>query len=98
MMFNHTKSSQCIEIKGINAKTLSIRLREMERSGLIKRRSYNETPPRNGYHLTAKAKSLKPLLKQMAIRSMQNCPNEVFKHGKARSFKEIRVHPLKVFR
>ena len=53
-------------IEGINTKTLSIRLREMESAGLIERKIFDERPLRVEYTLTEKGKSLEPILVQMA--------------------------------
>src|ERR687890_54364 len=49
-------------IEDINPKTLSIRLKEMENDGIIKRQVYNETPIRIEYCLTQKGKELQPIL------------------------------------
>ena len=53
-------------IEGINTKTLSIRLQEMESEGLIKRKIIDKRPLRVEYSLTEKGKSLEPILVQMA--------------------------------
>ena len=53
-------------IEGINTKTLSIRLKEMESAGLIERKIIDERPLRVEYTLTEKGKSLEPILVQMA--------------------------------
>ena len=45
--------------------TLSARLKAMEDSGLVSRVLYNERPPRLEYVLTAKGKSLGPIVKAM---------------------------------
>ncbi len=45
-------------MKGISSKTLSYRLRELEKDGILQRRSYNEIPPRVEYNLTAKGQEL----------------------------------------
>jgi DNA-binding HxlR family transcriptional regulator len=37
---------------------LAIRLKELERSGVLERRSYNEIPPRVEYNLTDKGQEL----------------------------------------
>jgi DNA-binding HxlR family transcriptional regulator len=76
-------------VEGINPKTLSVRLREMERNGLIQRKVYPETPIRIEYNLTEKAMALKPILEQMAAFSMRYCAKDVFKDGKPRTIKEI---------
>ncbi|VFJ14147.1 winged helix-turn-helix transcriptional regulator [Candidatus Nitrosocosmicus franklandus] len=65
-------------IEEINPKTLSIRLKEMERNGLIKRQVYHETPIRVEYHLTQKGKELQPILEQMALFSVKYCSDQIF--------------------
>lgn len=90
MMSNQTRFNQFIEsVEGINPKTLSTRLKEMEKNGLIHRKIYHETPIRIEYHLTEKRKELKCVLDQMAIFSVQFCAKDVFKDGKPRTHKEI---------
>ncbi len=60
-------------IDDINPKTLSIRLREMEKDRLIERKVYHEVPVRIEYTLTEKAMALTPVLEQMALFSMKYC-------------------------
>ena len=77
-------------IEKSNPKTLSTRLREMERLGLIKRKVYsNEIPIRIEYYPTQKALALQPILDMMAAYSMKYCSKDVFKDAKPREFKEI---------
>lgn len=45
-------------MKGISSKTLAYRLRELEKDGILERRSYNEIPPRVEYNLTTKGQEL----------------------------------------
>ena len=45
-------------MKGISSKTLAYRLHELEKGGVLERRSYNEIPPRVEYNLTEKAQEL----------------------------------------
>ncbi len=45
-------------MKGFSSKTLSIRLKELERSGILNRQSFNEIPPRVEYRLTPKGQEL----------------------------------------
>src|SRR5919108_706850 len=45
-------------LKGISSKTLSYRLQELEKGGILERHSYNEIPPRVEYNLTAKGQEL----------------------------------------
>ena len=68
MMSNQTRFNQFIEsIEGINPKTLSTRLKEMEKNGLIRRKVYPETPIRIEYYLTEKGIELKSILDQMVV-------------------------------
>ncbi len=76
-------------IEGINAKTLSIRLKEMEKDGLIRRKIYNESPIRIEYEMTEKGIALEPILEQMSAFSMKYFPKEIFKNGKPRSYDEV---------
>jgi DNA-binding HxlR family transcriptional regulator len=97
MNFNKKRFNQLLEsIEGINPKTLSVRLREMEKNGLIERKVYAETPIRIEYNLTEKGKALKPVLEQMAAFSMQYCCEDVFKDGKPRTFHEVFGRSMKM--
>ena len=85
-MQDKTRFNQFLDsIEGINPKILSARLKEMERSGLIKRKVYSaETPVRIGYFLTEKGSALRSILDQMALFSMRYCTKEVFRDRKPR--------------
>ncbi|MBI3794807.1 MAG: helix-turn-helix transcriptional regulator [Nitrospinae bacterium] len=52
---------------GINPKTLSSRLKEMEEAGLLKREFFQEVPPRVEYTLTAKGGELGDLINSMSL-------------------------------
>ena len=45
-------------LKGFSSKTLAARLKELKRSGILERKSYNETPPRVEYNLTDEGQEL----------------------------------------
>jgi DNA-binding HxlR family transcriptional regulator len=45
-------------MKGFSSKTLAIRLKELEKNGILSRHSYNEIPPRVEYRLTTKGQEL----------------------------------------
>lgn len=89
-LLHQTRFNQFLEsIEGINPKTLSVRLREMEKSGLIKRKVYPETPIRIQYSITEKGEALKPIIMQMAAFSMKYCSCDVFKDGKPRTVEQV---------
>ena len=52
-------------LNSITQKVLTNKLREMEASGLVKRKVYPEVPPRVEYSLTDTGLSLKPILDAM---------------------------------
>ena len=45
-------------LKGFSTRTLSIRLKELEKGGILERHRYNEIPPRVEYTLTNKGQEL----------------------------------------
>jgi DNA-binding HxlR family transcriptional regulator len=45
-------------LKGYSTRTLSIRLKELEKSSILERHRYNEIPPRVEYTLTTKGQEL----------------------------------------
>ena len=45
-------------MKGFSSKTLAIRLKELERNGILDRQAFNEIPPRVEYRLTTKGQEL----------------------------------------
>ena len=72
-------------IEGLNTKTLSIRLHELENSGVIKRTVINSRPPQTEYTLTDKGVALEPILADIAIFSTRFEPNKVFKDERPRT-------------
>ncbi len=73
---NNTKKrfSELIkEINGISSRTLSKRLKELEKAKLIKKEKFNEIPPRVNYYLTESGKDL--------IKCFKSLNNWVAKHG-----------------
>lgn len=70
-------------LPGISTKTLTLRLRELEKHGIIKRKVYAEIPPHVEYSLTEKGRELQPViiaLKQVGHRLLGKqecvCPME----------------------
>lgn len=52
-------------LNGISPKTLSLRLHELEKSGIIKKKIFAEVPLHVEYSLTKKGESLKEIFTQM---------------------------------
>lgn len=50
---------------GVNPRTLSARLDELETCGIVTKKAYAETPPRIEYTLTDKGQDLVPILERM---------------------------------
>ena len=53
-------------LAGISPKTLTDRLRDLEAEGLVERVMYPEIPPRVEYTLTAKGRTLEPVIEALA--------------------------------
>ena len=83
IVYKQTRFNQFMDtIDGINPKTLTTRLRELERKDLIWRKVYPEVPPRVEYLLTKKGMALQPVLEQLAAFSIQNYPDRIFRSSK----------------
>jgi DNA-binding HxlR family transcriptional regulator len=54
-------------LNGVSPKTLSSRLRELERKNIVERRAFATIPPTVEYSLTEKGRSLKPIIKAMKV-------------------------------
>lgn len=52
-------------LAGISSRTLADRLRQLERAGIVRRRSFPESPPRVEYELTEKGWDLLPIIEAM---------------------------------
>src|SRR5581483_9108891 len=52
-------------LHGISPKTLSLRLKELERHGIIKKKVFAEIPLHVEYSLTKKGQSLREIIEQM---------------------------------
>ncbi len=62
------------EVGGINPRTLSARLDELERCGIVEKTVYAEMPPRIEYALTQKGQDLVPILERMAEWGVKHPP------------------------
>ncbi|MGE5655874.1 MAG: winged helix-turn-helix transcriptional regulator [Actinomycetota bacterium] len=57
------RTSQLVAaLPGISTKTLTSRLKDLEKNGLLKRTVYPEIPPRVEYSLTDRGKELQPVI------------------------------------
>ena len=89
MLLKQTKFNQFLgSIEGINTKTLSIRLKELEEYGLIKRKVTQQRPLHVEYSLTKKGKALDPILALMAEFSFQYEPEKILRDKKPRHMKQ----------
>ncbi len=89
MLLKHTKFNQFLgSIEGINTKTLSIRLKELEEYGLIERNVTQRRPLQVEYSLTKKGNALNSILVHMAEFSAQYEPEKIFKDKKPRHVKQ----------
>ncbi len=94
-MRGQTRFNQFLDsIEDSNPKTLSARLKEMEKDGLITRKVYDGAPIRVDYTLTKKGKDLQGILGQMAAFSMKHYSKTVFKDRKQHSFKQVFKKPV----
>lgn len=69
-------------IEGISTKTLSMRLHEMEKEGLITRVVIATKPVQIEYSLTEKGMMFEPILKLLGELSVKYDPAIIFKDGK----------------
>jgi DNA-binding HxlR family transcriptional regulator len=76
----------------ITEKMLSIQLKQLEKSGLIERRTYAEVPPRVEYTLTKNGESLITLLREMAAWGRNKGYNEgkLIKSKKKQTLKSVK--------
>jgi len=89
MMLKQTKFNQFLgSVEGINTKTLSIRLKELEGFGLIDRKVTQGRPLQVEYTLTKKGNALNSILAQMAEFTFQYEPEKIFKDKKPRHAKQ----------
>jgi len=90
MMLKQSKFGQFLgSIEGINTKTLSIRLKELEGYGLIERKVTQQRPLQVEYSLTRKGKALDPILALMAEFSFQYEPEKIFRDKKPKHVKQF---------
>lgn len=59
-------------IEGISKHMLTTQLRELEKDGILKRKIFAEIPPRVEYSITAKGKTISPIIESMKIWGEEN--------------------------
>ncbi len=89
MHFGHRHFNEFLTIEGINPKTLSQRLKEMQRNGLVDRKVHPGTPVKIEYFLTERGLALSPLLEQMMLFSMQHFPDQVCRDGRPMTLDDL---------
>lgn len=52
-------------LEGISPRTLSLRLTQLEKEGIIKRKVFKEVPPHTEYSLTPRGESLRDIIMKM---------------------------------
>ena len=53
-------------VGGVNPRTLSLRLQNLESNGIITSKHYRQVPPKSEYALTKKGEDLIPIIKEMS--------------------------------
>jgi DNA-binding HxlR family transcriptional regulator len=90
LVLKQTKFSQFLRsIEGINTKTLSIRLKELEDFGVIQRNVTKTRPPEVEYTLTEKGKALEPILTKIGEYSMMFEAKMIFKDKKPKTVRQV---------
>lgn len=90
LMLKQNKFSQFLRsIEGINTKTLSIRLKELEDYGIIQRKVTQIRPLTVEYLLTDKGKALEPIIVKIGEFSMIHDAKIVFKDKKPKTVKRL---------
>jgi DNA-binding HxlR family transcriptional regulator len=90
ILLKQTRFSQFLDsIEGISTKTLTIRLREMEKEGLIKKALISTKPVQTEYSVTKKGKTLEPVLELLGEFSMRYEAVVIFKDSKPHDFEGV---------
>ena len=69
------------EFTGMSSKTITSRLKKLERNRVVQRRSYPESPPRVEYSLTEKGLELLPVMRAIAAVASKWAPEAVSTSG-----------------
>jgi len=86
ILLKHNRFNQFLNsIEGINTKTLSIRLHELEEYGLLKKKVIPGRPSHTEYSPTEKGMDVRVILAEIASFSMKHEPEIIFVNKKARN-------------
>jgi len=89
LLLKHNKFKKFLNnIEEINTKTLSIRLRELERDGIIKKKIIQNNPSEIEYYLTNKGKAVEPILVAMANFSATFDAEKIWKDKKPKTIQK----------
>jgi DNA-binding HxlR family transcriptional regulator len=66
LLHNSLRFNEILEKMNGSPKTITARLRELERYGIVNRKQFNEIPPRVEYSLTEKGKELEDIFERLA--------------------------------
>jgi DNA-binding HxlR family transcriptional regulator len=76
MFFGKQRFEEFLESpEGISTNILTNRLKFLEEAGLLEKQPYSNHPRRMNYQLTARGKSLRPVLKTMIAWGLKNIPD-----------------------
>jgi DNA-binding HxlR family transcriptional regulator len=85
IVLKHKRFAEFLDsIEEINTKTLSIRLKEMEKEGLINRVVISDRPLQTEYYVTEKCRMMEPVLEFIAEFSLKYKPGVILEDGKQR--------------
>ena len=59
----------------ISTNILADRLKRLEQSGIVEKKSYQDNPPRYEYHLTSKGADLRPLMREVTTWGLEHIEN-----------------------
>ncbi len=86
LLYGRTKFNELLRsIPGVSPRMLSLRLRELEVSRLVKKTVYSGTPVVIVYALTSSGRDVIPIMYAAAEFSMKNFPEAFFEDGQKRT-------------
>lgn len=74
---------------GLRQRTLSLRLRQLTKDGIIARSDPDAAPKRSGYVLTVKGRAVWPVLGALIQFGVQTLPDRVFSDARSRNIGDV---------